>query len=93
MPKWRTGTSWPSTALRWARPASAGRQVSHDLVAVEIEVDPVVRASAFGAAEEVAVELAGQRDVVHRESEVEGGQHGGIGCRGWHVDARWMTKP
>ena len=48
-----------------------------DLVAEEIEVDPVRRASPFRAAEQAAVEGAGGVEIVDREGEVEGGQgHG-----------------
>ncbi len=74
----------PSTAFAGPRP-SARRQVRDDLVAVEVEVHPVVRASALGAAEHFAVEPARQREVVHREREVERGQRGGVGGGSTHV--------
>src|SRR5207244_12333082 len=42
-----------------------------DLVPMEIEVDPLFRAAAFRAAEELAIELARSGQVVHREREME----------------------
>ncbi len=44
-----------------------------DLVAEEVEVDPVVGASAFRAAEQAAVESARGLEVVDGEGEVERG--------------------
>jgi hypothetical protein len=41
MPKCRTGTPCPSTALRWGRAGLGRRQVRDDLVTVEVEVDPL----------------------------------------------------
>ncbi|MCY1238631.1 hypothetical protein D9M72_513810 [compost metagenome] len=49
-------------------------QMGHDLVAVEVEVDPVFRAAAFRAAQQFAVELARTGDAVDREGQVERGQ-------------------
>ena len=43
-----------------------------DLVAVEIEIDPMVGAAAFGAAEQFAVEAPRGGKVVDRKGEVEG---------------------
>ena len=45
-----------------------------DLVAVEIEIDPMLGASAFGAAEQLAVEAARRGEVIDRKGEVEGRQ-------------------
>ena len=43
-----------------------------DLVAVEIEVDPVVGAAAFGAAEDGCVEVASGVEVVDWKGDVKG---------------------
>jgi hypothetical protein len=43
-----------------------------DLVPVEIEIDPMVRAAAFGAAEQFAVEAPSGGKVVDRKGMVEG---------------------
>jgi ADP-ribosylglycohydrolase len=59
--------------------AFVGRQVRHDLVAVEIEVNPFGCAAAFRAAEQLAVERAGLGDVAHRERQVERNALGGRG--------------
>jgi hypothetical protein len=45
--------------------------VSDDLVAVEIEVDPVVRTSSLGALQQVPIETTGGGDIVDRKGEVE----------------------
>src|ERR1700679_1479656 len=47
-------------------------EVRYDLVAEEIEVDPVVGAAAFGTAEDGAVEVAGSGEVVYGKGDVEG---------------------
>jgi hypothetical protein len=47
--------------------------VGHDLVAEEVEVDPLAAAAALGAAQQAAVEGARGGKVVNREREVEGG--------------------
>ena len=49
-----------------------------DLVAEEIEVDPFIRAAAFGAAEQAAVEVARGGEIVDRKGEVEGRQQSGF---------------
>ena len=46
-------------------------EVSNDLVAVEIEVDPTLRATAFLAAENAAIKLTCCFEIVDGESEVE----------------------
>jgi len=46
-------------------------QVSNDLVAVEIEVDPMVGTAPFRASDHPAPERAGGSEVVNRESEME----------------------
>ena len=45
-----------------------------DLVAVEIEVDPVLGAAPFGAAQQLAVEAARGGQIVDRKGEMEGRQ-------------------
>lgn len=47
------------------------RKMGHDLVPVEIEIDPVGRATAFRAAEQVAIKLTGGRNVMDRKGEVK----------------------
>ena len=42
-----------------------------DLVAEEVEVNPVIGAAALGAAQDGAVKVAGGRKVVNREGDVE----------------------
>ena len=54
-----------SVSLHW-------RQMRHDLVAMKIEVHPVVAGASFRAAEQIAVERAGVGQGCHREGEVEG---------------------
>ena len=57
--------------------ALAGREMGDDLMAVKIEIHPVVRTAPLGAAEQAAIEGAGGGKVVHREGEMEGGEgHG-----------------
>src|SRR5690606_22309133 len=51
--------------------ARAGIQVGDELVAEEVEVDPLVSAAALRATEQPAVELAGQRQVMYRNGEME----------------------
>jgi len=48
-----------------------GREVSDDLMAEKIEVDPMLRAPSLGAAEQVAIEAARGGEIVDREGEVE----------------------
>ena len=62
------------------RPAVAARTgtvrdaVSDDLMAVKVEIDPVVRGSPFAATEHFAVEAARGGKVVDRAGEMERGQ-------------------
>jgi hypothetical protein len=60
--------------------AFRGRQVRHDLVAVEIEVDPLGAAAAFGAAEQAAVKAPRFFEILHRKGQVKQsrGSHGHI---------------
>ncbi len=63
-----------------------GLEVRDDLVAVEIEVDPVVGAAAFGAGEDGAVEVARGVEVVDWKGDVKGlDGHGSMiaGREGW----------
>jgi hypothetical protein len=46
-------------------------QMRDDLVAIEVEVDPVVPATPFRAPEQPAVKGAGLAQVSHREGQVE----------------------
>jgi hypothetical protein len=51
-------------------------EVSDDLMAEQVEVDPLVARATFGAAEQFAIEPARGGEVVDREGEVEGGERG-----------------
>jgi hypothetical protein len=46
--------------------------MSDDLMASQVEVDPMLCASPFGATEKLAVKAAGGSKVVDREGEVKG---------------------
>lgn len=52
--------------------------VDDQLVAEEVEVDPVLGGAAFAQAEDFAVEAPGGRQVVDRDGEVEGHQAHGV---------------
>ena len=69
----------PIHLIRLPATELVGGQVRHDLVAVEIEVDPLVGRASFGAAEQLPVETACGLEVVDGEGEVEGRDlgHGG----------------
>src|SRR5690606_20764420 len=49
-----------------------GGEVRHDLMAVEIEVDPLVGAAPLGTPEQSAVEGTRRGEIVDREREMEG---------------------
>ena len=51
--------------------AFIGREVRDDLVTVEIEVDPIRRATAFGTTQEFTVEAARFGDVANGKCKVE----------------------
>src|SRR5690606_14789940 len=55
-----------------------GMLVDHELVAVEVEIHPLRAGPAFFQAEDLAVEAAGGRQVVHRDGQMEGGQAHGM---------------
>ena len=65
------------------------RQMSDDLMAVEIEVDPFIGAAALGAAEDVAVERSREREVVHGERDMEGREETRISRQGTHGENSW----
>jgi hypothetical protein len=48
-----------------------GCEMRDDLMAVEIEVDPPIRAASFLAAEHTRVELAGGFEIMNRKREME----------------------
>jgi hypothetical protein len=48
------------------------REMGDDLMTIEIEIDPVVGAPPFGAAEQLAVEAARSGKIVDGKGEVEG---------------------
>ena len=55
-----------------ARAHRVRREMGDDLVAVEVEIDPMVGAAAFGAAEQLAVEAPRGGEIVDRKGKVEG---------------------
>ena len=56
------------------------RHVSHDLVTVEIIVDPVAIRAPLAAAEQRAVEIARRVEIVNGEGEMEGGNAHARSC-------------
>jgi hypothetical protein len=50
--------------------------VGHDLMAEEIEIDPGVGRAALRTAQDLPVEAAGGRQIVHGKGDVEWGQVG-----------------
>ncbi|GKT15378.1 hypothetical protein AVHY2522_07935 [Acidovorax sp. SUPP2522] len=74
-----------------ARPVAAffGGQVGDDLMAVEVEIDPLRSASAFRTAQKLPVESAGLRDVADGKSKMERNACRGV-CHGvvvvWKFD-------
>lgn len=48
-----------------------GGEVGNDLMTIEVEVDPVLGTASFWAAEQLPIELACQREVMHREGDME----------------------
>jgi len=48
--------------------------VSHELMAVQVEIDPVIGAASFRAAKQLPIEAARRGKVVDRKGEVEGWQ-------------------
>jgi hypothetical protein len=56
-----------------ARDGSGRGEVDDKLVAEEIEIDPAVRAAAFGAAEDCAVEMPGGGEICDGDGRGEAG--------------------
>ena len=57
-----------------AGPITGARgEVHHELMAVEVEVDPAIARSSLGATEQLTVEPSSRSEVVHRDGEVEAG--------------------
>ena len=46
--------------------------MGNDLMTPQIEINPVIGASPFGTAEQLAVETAGGGEIVNREGKVKG---------------------
>src|SRR5699024_8441756 len=64
-------------------------QMRGDLVAVEIEIDPVVAFAAFVATERVAVKMPGGFEVADRKGKMKGAV--GHGCGGsWTLRNSWV---
>ena len=51
-------------------------EMGDDLVAEKVEIDPLIRVAALGAAERAAIEGAGGLEIVDGKGEVEGGKGG-----------------
>lgn len=49
-------------------------KVSHNLVAVQIKIDPLIAGPAFTATQQLAVKPARRGQVVHRERQMKGWQ-------------------
>jgi len=57
------------------------RKMRDDLMPVQVEIDPMLGASPFGAAQEPSVKATCCGQIVDRKSKVEGSKaHGGIEC-------------
>ncbi len=61
-----------SVGMRLFLARGDGVLVNHQLMTEEIEVDPMLAAAAFGAAEHLAIETPGGGQVMHGDGEVEG---------------------
>ena len=67
----RNGDLLAIDGVRGAPGEGVGNEMSDDLMTMQIKVDPFVRASSFGAAQQSRVEAAGCLKIVDRECEVE----------------------
>lgn len=59
------------------------REMCDDLVAEKVEVDPVLAAAAFRAAEQVPIKCAGYGEVVNGKGEVERRHKAGLASEAW----------
>lgn len=50
-------------------------EVSNDLVAIEIEVDPPLRTSSFPASQHAPIEVARFVEIAHRKRKMKGSEH------------------
>jgi hypothetical protein len=58
-----------------------GREMRHDLVAVEVEIDPVISASTLRASDQFAIEAACGGKIIDWEGMMKGRQaHGPFTC-------------
>jgi predicted regulator of amino acid metabolism with ACT domain len=64
--------------VMWIAAAGIRLQMGDDLMAEEIEVDPLRRAAAFGAAERRSVKMPGGSKVVNRKSDMKGSKRHGV---------------
>src|SRR5579859_6670180 len=60
-----------------------GCEVRDDLMAIEVEVDPIRRATPFRTAEQLAIELAGRGEAMHGKRQMERRQNGVGNAHGW----------
>ncbi len=67
----RHGDEVPVDEIGEGGAGGVGRPVSHDLVTIKVEIDPLRAASAFRAAQEFAVEFASGVQVVNRKRKME----------------------
>jgi hypothetical protein len=63
-------------AVRVFGDCGSGLEVGDDLVAEEVEVDPVIGAAAFGTAENLAIKEAGGGEIVDGKGDVKGAEGG-----------------
>ena len=70
---------WHGMAIHriMVRGVRSRRQMRDDLMAEEVEVDPLVSGASFGAAESLAIEGASGVEVIDRKGNVEGREGGG----------------
>jgi hypothetical protein len=57
--------------LRGIGTPAPGREMGDDLVAMEIEIDPMRVGAAFGATEKAAVKISRGGEIIDRESEMK----------------------
>ena len=67
--------------VRRAPGSGVRREVRDDLMPVQVEIDPMLGASPFGAAQQSSIEATCSGQIVDRKSKVEGSKaHGSIEC-------------
>ena len=62
---------FPVNGIESARPHRLGRKMRHNLMPVEIEIDPMLSASALLAAKELAIKFARGCKIIDRKREMK----------------------